>query len=99
MLLEHPAVAEAAAFAVPDARLGEDIVAAVVVRAGVDVTARALRRLLFDRLSLSRAPRRIWFVETLPRTATGKVQRAVLTQWFLTEAGGGRQEADAGGGG
>jgi acyl-CoA synthetase (AMP-forming)/AMP-acid ligase II len=83
ILLEHPAVAEAAAFAVPDERLGEEVVAAVVAREGMDVTARELRRFLFDRLSLSRAPRRIWFVERLPRTATGKVQRAMLSRRFL----------------
>lgn len=83
VLVEHPAVAEAAAFGVPDDRLGEDVVAAVVVRVGMDVTVRELRRFLFDRLGLSRAPRRIWFVETLPRTATGKVRRGALTGHFL----------------
>ena len=94
VLSEHPAVAEAAAFAVPDALLGEEVVAAVVVRPGQEATARELRRWLFDRLALSRAPRRIWFVATLPRTATGKVQRALLSERFLAEttaAGGERR--------
>jgi oxalate---CoA ligase len=85
VLLEHPAVAEAAAFAVPDARLGEDIVAAVVARFGMTATTRELRAFLLDRLALSRAPRRIWFVDHLPRTSTGKVQRAVLGERFLSE--------------
>ena len=92
VLLDHPAVAEAAAFAVPDERLGEDVVAAVVTRPGAEVTARELRRWLFDRLALSRAPRRIWFVDELPRTATGKVQRTTLSERFRTDAAGGRRD-------
>jgi acyl-CoA synthetase (AMP-forming)/AMP-acid ligase II len=85
VLLEHPAVAEAGAFAVPDARLGEDIVAAVVFKPGMSATARELRRWLLDRLSPSKAPRRMWFVERLPRTATGKVQRGELARRWLAE--------------
>ena len=84
-LLTHPAVAEAAAFAVPDARLGEDVVAAVVLRPGAAATARELRRWLLERLTPYKAPRRIWFVERLPRTPTGKVQRGELTRRWTEE--------------
>ncbi len=80
LLLNHPAVAEAAAFAVPDARLGEDVVAAVVLQPGVAATAREIRAFLLDTVAPSRAPRRIWFVESLPRTPTGKVQRGELSR-------------------
>jgi acyl-CoA synthetase (AMP-forming)/AMP-acid ligase II len=79
-LLSHPAVAEAASFAVPDDRLGEDIVAAVVPRAGASPSARELRGWLLDQLSPAKVPRRIWFVERLPRTTTGKVQRGELAR-------------------
>jgi acyl-CoA synthetase (AMP-forming)/AMP-acid ligase II len=85
ILQEHPAVVEAAAFGVPDARFGEDVVAAVVLWPGMAATAREMRAFLLDRLAQSRAPRRIWFVERLPRTATGKVQRSVLGAQFLGE--------------
>jgi acyl-CoA synthetase (AMP-forming)/AMP-acid ligase II len=88
ILQEHPAVAEAAAFAVPDARLGEDVVAAVVLRPGMIATAREMRAFLLDRLAPPRAPRRIWFVERLPRTVTGKVQRSILGEQFLGEEDG-----------
>jgi acyl-CoA synthetase (AMP-forming)/AMP-acid ligase II len=81
-LLDHPAVAEAAVFGVPDARLGEDIVAAVVLKPGLDATAREFRGWLLDRLSPHKVPRRIWFVAELPRTASGKVQRRVLADRF-----------------
>ncbi len=82
-LLSHPAVAEAAVFAVPDTRLGEDIVAAVVLRPEMTASQRELRRWLLDRLSSHKVPRRIWMVDALPRTRTGKVQRGVLTDRFL----------------
>jgi acyl-CoA synthetase (AMP-forming)/AMP-acid ligase II len=73
-------VAEAAAFAVPDARLGEDIVAAVVLEPGQTTSARELRDWLLQRLSPFKVPRRIWQVEALSRTSTGKVQRGALAR-------------------
>ncbi|MGH2615553.1 MAG: class I adenylate-forming enzyme family protein [Thermomicrobiales bacterium] len=82
VLLAHPAVAAAAAFAVADELLGEDIVAAVVVNDGTAVTHRELRRWMLDRLSLVKVPRRIWFVDDLPRTQSGKVQRGVLRERY-----------------
>jgi acyl-CoA synthetase (AMP-forming)/AMP-acid ligase II len=82
VLHTHPAIAEAATFAVPDARLGEDIVAAVVLRDGVSIRAWELRAWLLQRLSPAKVPRRFWMVENLPRTATGKVQRGVLAERF-----------------
>lgn len=81
-LREHPAVADAAAFAVPDARLGEEVAAAVVLRDGADVSARDVRRWLAGRLAVHKIPRRIVFLDALPRTASGKVQRGALTERY-----------------
>lgn len=80
VLYEHPGVLEAAAVGVPHDVLGEDVGAAVVRRRGRDdVDAETLRAFCAERLADYKVPRRIWFVDELPRNATGKVVRRHLT--------------------
>jgi len=79
-LARHPAVAEAAAFAVPHPRLGEDVAAAVVLRPGSKVTSDELRAFLSEQLATFKLPRRISFVDRLPKGVTGKVQRSRLIE-------------------
>ena len=79
VLLEHPAVAQAVAFSVPDAVLGEDVAAAVVLRDST-VTELELRRFVAMHLAHFKVPRRIVMVEAIPRTPTGKVQRSGLAE-------------------
>ena len=79
-LQRHPAVAEAAAFAVPHPRLGEDVAAAVVLKEGATVTPLELREFLLPTLAQFKIPRRIVFVDRLPKGATGKVQRQRLVE-------------------
>jgi acyl-CoA synthetase (AMP-forming)/AMP-acid ligase II len=81
-LLRHPEVAEAAAFAVPHPRLGEDVAAAVVLREGARVTPMELREFLASQLALFKVPRRIVLVNHLPKGVTGKVQRQRLVEHF-----------------
>ena len=78
VLRAHPAIADAAAFAIPNPRLGEDIAAAVVLREDGALDKRAVRRWAAARVSPHKIPRRIWFVDEIPRTGSGKVQRGVL---------------------
>jgi acyl-CoA synthetase (AMP-forming)/AMP-acid ligase II len=79
-LLRHPGVAEAAAFAVPHPRLGEDVAAAVVLEKGAAVTPLELRKFLAARLASFKIPRRIVVLDRLPKGATGKVQRQRLAE-------------------
>jgi acyl-CoA synthetase (AMP-forming)/AMP-acid ligase II/thioesterase domain-containing protein/acyl carrier protein len=81
-LLNHPAVADVAAFAVPHPRLGEDIAAAVVIQPGASATPQELRLFLRDTLSAFKLPRRIHLVDSLPKGTTGKIQREKLSQTF-----------------
>ncbi|MGB8029887.1 MAG: AMP-binding protein [Terracidiphilus sp.] len=76
----HPAVLEAAAFAVTHPTLGEDVACAVVLRSGAEskVSARELRRYATQHLASFKVPYRIYFVDEIPRGELGKPQRWVL---------------------
>jgi acyl-CoA synthetase (AMP-forming)/AMP-acid ligase II len=78
VLLRHPDVVEAAAFAVPDQALGEEIAAAVVVRTGSSLTVDGLRGWLAERLTFHKCPRHLQFVSALPKGPTGKLLRGAL---------------------
>jgi acyl-CoA synthetase (AMP-forming)/AMP-acid ligase II len=82
VLLSNPAVAEAASFGVPDSIYGEEIQAAVTLRA--DVAAAELQAYCRSRLADFKVPKVIHFVKELPRDPTGKVERFRLTRLFST---------------
>lgn len=82
LLLSHPAVADAASFAVPHPTLGEDVGAVVVLRDGATATQDELTAFLRERLAFFKLPRVMHFIDEIPRGANGKLQRAVLTQQF-----------------
>src|SRR5208282_5350511 len=86
VLEAHPAVAEAAVFAVSHPTLGEDVAAAVVLLNGATASALDLRQFAATRLAAFKVPRRLVFVDAIPRTATGKPQRALLAQQFQNRA-------------
>ncbi len=76
VLLTHPAVAEAVSFGVPDAKYGEEVAAAVVLRG--EATETALLTHCRERLAAFKVPKQIYLVPHIPRTATGKVQRRAM---------------------
>jgi len=78
VLLEHPAVAQAIAFAVPHPTLGEDLAAAVVVKRDAKVSEQSLRDYAFDRLADFKVPSQVIFVDAIPKGPTGKQQRIGL---------------------
>jgi acyl-CoA synthetase (AMP-forming)/AMP-acid ligase II/acyl carrier protein len=82
VLGEHPAVSEAAVFATPHEVLGQDVAAAVVLRPGASVTDRELQAFVRRRLAEHKTPRRVFFVDGLPRNASGKVLKAELRGRF-----------------
>ena len=83
-LLEHPGVAEAAVLGVPDEDLGERIVAWVVMRAGIAAGEQELIDHVARSLTPHKRPRAVRFVDSLPRNAMGKVQKAGL-EWPAAE--------------
>ncbi len=79
-LMDHPAVLQAIAFAMPHEMLGEDVAAAVVLREGASVTEKELKAFLSERLAAFKVPRKIVFLDEIPKGATGKLQRIGLAQ-------------------
>jgi fatty-acyl-CoA synthase len=77
-LLKHGAVQEVAVVGLPDARWGEAPHAFVVLRAGMQADAAALKEFVRERLAHFKCPQAFHFVPELPKTATGKVQKYVL---------------------
>ena len=86
VLVQHPDVAEVAVVGGPHPVLGEDVVAFVVLHAGVDVDGDALRTYGLAQLADYKVPRQFHFVEELPRNATGKVVKNELRARLVESA-------------
>ena len=82
-LLEHPSVAEAVCFGVPHTMYGEAVQAAVVISADADEAA--IREYCGERLAAFKVPDRVYIIDTMPRTATGKIQRRHIAAMFSEE--------------
>ena len=79
-LYEHPSVAEAAVVGAPHDVKGETPVAYVVLEEGADLTEEELREFSLDHVATYAHPRRVFFLDELPRSATQKVQRFKLEE-------------------
>ena len=90
VLVEHPAVLEAAVVGRNDPKWGEIPVAFVVLRQGTAATAAELMEFVRSRIAHFKAPKEIRF-EELPKTSTGKIQKHVLRARVVSESGGAGQ--------
>ena len=79
-LLDHDAVQQAVAFAIPHDKLGEDVAAVVVLKEGAMISERELRDFVNEKLAAFKVPNRIYFLSEIPKGATGKLQRIGLAQ-------------------
>ncbi|MEX0323963.1 MAG: AMP-binding protein [Puniceicoccaceae bacterium] len=78
VLLEHPAINQATAFAIPHETLGEDLAAAVVLKEGMQATEPELRTYVAEQLADFKVPNRVLIVDSIPKGPTGKLQRIGL---------------------
>ncbi|HEY9287594.1 MAG TPA: long-chain fatty acid--CoA ligase [Candidatus Dormibacteraeota bacterium] len=78
LLYRHPAVKEAAVYAVPDAEAGESVAAAIVLRDGATASAEEISEYCRSRAAVYKAPSRVDFVTELPKNPTGKILKRVL---------------------
>jgi malonyl-CoA/methylmalonyl-CoA synthetase len=79
-----PGVAESAVVGIAHPDMGEGVVAVVVGQAGAKLAEADILAALTDRLARFKQPRRVIFVEALPRNAMGKVQKAALRQEYAS---------------
>ncbi|TDL31473.1 long-chain-fatty-acid--CoA ligase [Jeotgalibacillus sp. S-D1] len=87
MFYEHPAVLEAAVVAVPHEKWGEVPHAVVVLREGHTVTESDLISYANEKLARFKIPKAITFIDQLPKTASGKIQKVVLRKQFWSGEG------------
>jgi fatty-acyl-CoA synthase len=86
-LLAHPDIQDCGVIGIPDEKWGETVVAFVELRAGRLCSSEALVEFARDRLGPVKAPKRVEFLASLPRTNAGKVSRAELRKPFWAGAG------------
>lgn len=80
VLMDHPAVAQVVTFGMPHQKLGEDVVAAVVLKEGQALTENDLRIFAATRLADFKVPRKVLFLDEIPKGPTGKIQRIGLAE-------------------
>jgi len=78
VLYEHPAVREAAVVGIPHPELGEEIGAAVALRPEAEVDEAGVRDFVKAQVAPYKYPRRVWFVDELPKGATGKILKRAI---------------------
>lgn len=86
-LYEHPAVLEAAGFGMPDKHYGQEVMACVALKPGAACTENELANLLESRLGAFKSPKRIFFMEDLPKGPSGKIQRLKLPDMVQQQIG------------
>ncbi|MDT5268751.1 MAG: long-chain acyl-CoA synthetase [Acidobacteriota bacterium] len=92
LLYKHPAVAEAAAFGVPDPLYGEDVAAFVVLKEGREASSEEIAAYCREHLADFKCPKTVRVVASLPKGPTGKVlKRELQKQWQKPDREGGRQ--------
>ena len=78
VLYQHPEVREAAVFGLPDKTWGQKICAAIVLKEGARATEANIIAFCKTKLASFKKPKQVFFLDTLVRTASGKIKRSDL---------------------
>jgi crotonobetaine/carnitine-CoA ligase len=84
VLMDCPGVLDVCVVGVPDALRDESVVAVIVAQPGVQLTSEAVQRHCAKRLAPFKLPERLVFVDSLPRTSVGKIQKQVVRTQLLS---------------
>ena len=80
ILLDHPAVLQAVTFAMPHEKLGEEVAVALVLKEDETTTEKEIREFAGQRLADFKVPRKVIFLDEIPKGPTGKLQRIGLAE-------------------
>ncbi|KAK4032482.1 hypothetical protein C8A01DRAFT_20450 [Parachaetomium inaequale] len=87
VLTRHEAVSEAVSFAIPDEMYGQEIGVAVVLKPGARLGEGELKAWVGERLARFKVPKKVYFTDVMPKTATGKIQRRIVAETMQKQEG------------
>ena len=82
ILMDHPSIEQAVCFGYNDQLLGEDIASAIIIKEGKECTEEEIKNYARNKLAKFKIPKKIFFVDEIPKGATGKLQRNILAKNF-----------------
>ncbi|RDW60871.1 acetyl-CoA synthetase-like protein [Coleophoma cylindrospora] len=85
VLARHPAISEAVSFAVPDEMYGQEVGVAVVLKSGQKLSESELRAWVAEKVAKFKVPKKIYFTDNMPKTATGKIQRRIVADTMMKQ--------------
>ncbi|TAQ91496.1 hypothetical protein B7494_g208 [Chlorociboria aeruginascens] len=85
VLARHPAVSEAVSFAIPDEMYGQEIGVAIVLKNGEKLNVAELKKWVAEKLAKFKVPKMVYFIDNMPKTATGKIQRRIVADTVLKQ--------------
>ncbi|KAI9785695.1 MAG: hypothetical protein M1839_008712 [Geoglossum umbratile] len=80
VLTQHPAVSEAVSFAIADEMYGQEVGIAVILKVGKMLEEDELRKWMAEKVARFKLPKKIYFTNSMPKTATGKIQRRMIAE-------------------
>ena len=86
-LYTHPKISDVQVYGVPDKKYGEQVMAAVKIKEGVDATEEEIRAFCRGRIANYKVPYYVRFVDEYPMTASGKIQKFKLREMAIAEMG------------
>lgn len=85
VLTRHQAVSEAVSFAVPDEIYGQEVAVAIVLKSAEKLGEEELRKWMAEKVAKFKVPKKIYFTEIMPKTATGKIQRRIVAETMMKQ--------------
>ena len=82
ILMDHPSIDQAVCFGYEDKMLGENIASAIIIKDGMECSENEVLNYAEKKLAKFKIPKKIFFVDEIPKGATGKLQRNVLAKKF-----------------